>query len=269
LLRSDGTSIYITQDIYLAHLKLKDFDYDKSIYIVGNEQDLYFQQLFAVLGIIDFEVDKFKHLSYGMISLPEGKMKSREGTVVDADDMIQEIEDLAFEEVGKRYPELQKEEKQYRANIIGMAALRFFILKYNPKSDFVFNPKESLSFEGETGPYVQYCFARIQSIFNKSEEKIDLDINYKLLTHEKEIKLIKQLNIFPEIIEVALRIYGIHLIPQYLLTLCQLFNSFYSDCQVISENRELEKARLLLIKCVQIVIKIGLNILGIETLDEM
>ena len=268
LLRSDGTSIYITQDIYLAYLKRKDFNYDRSIYIVGNEQDLYFQQLFAVLEMIGFKEEKF-HLSYGMISLPEGKMKSREGTVVDADDILQEIEDLAFDEVDKRYPELPKEEKSYRAKIIGDAALRFFILKYNPKSDFIFNPKESLSFEGETGPYIQYCYARIQSIIDKSIEKIDLEIDFELLIHEKEIKLIKQLNIFPEIVEVSLRIYGIHLIPQYLLTLCQLFNSFYSDCQVISENKELEKARLLLIKCVQIVIKIGLKLLGIEKLEEM
>lgn len=267
LLRSDGTSIYITQDIYLAYLKRTDFDYDQSIYVVGNEQDLYFKQLFAVLELLGFK--KPDHLSYGMISLPEGKMKSREGTVVDADDIIQEIENLAFNEVEKRYPELRKEEKLRRANIIGMAALRFFILKYNPKSDFVFNPKESLSFEGETGPYVQYCYARIQSIINKSKQRIDLEINYKLLLHEKEIKLIKQLNIFPEIVEVVVRIHGIHLIPQYLLTLCQLFNSFYGECQVISEKKELEKARLLLIKCVQIIIKIGLDLLGIEKLDEM
>ena len=166
LLRSDETSIYITQDIYLAFLKKQDFDYDKSIYIVGNEQDLYFKQLFAVLEMIDFKEDKY-HLSYGMISLPEGKMKSREGTVVDADDIVEEMESLAFNEVNQRYPELSKEEKLYRAKIIGMAALKFFILKYNPKSDFIFNPKESISFEGETGPYIQYCFARIQSIINK------------------------------------------------------------------------------------------------------
>ena len=268
LLRSDGTSIYITQDIYLAYLKKKDFIYDRSIYIVGNEQDLYFQQLFAVLDMIGFKEEKF-HLSYGMISLPEGKMKSREGTIVDADDIIQEIENLAFIEVDKRYPEIAEEEKSYRAKIIGDAALRFFILKYNPKSDFIFNPKESLSFEGETGPYIQYCYARIQSIIDKSKEKIDLDIDFRLLIHEKEIKLMKQLNIFPEIVDITQRIYGIHLIPQYLLTLCQLFNSFYSDCKVISENKELEKARLLLIKCVQIVVKIGLNLLGIDTLEEM
>ena len=268
LLRSDGTSIYITQDIYLAYLKKQDFDYDKSIYIVGNEQDLYFKQLFAVLDMIGFKEDKY-HLSYGMISLPEGKMKSREGTTVDADDIIEEMENLAFGEVNERYPELLKKEKSYRAKIIGMAALKFFILKYNPKSDFIFNPKESISFEGETGPYIQYCFARIQSIINKSKEEIDLDINFELLSHEKEINLINQLNYLPEILYSAINTYGIHLIPQYLLGLSQTFNSFYSDCQVISENRELEKARLLLIKCVQIVIKIGLNILGIETLDEM
>ncbi len=170
LLRSDETSIYITQDIYLAYLKKQDFEYDTSIYIVGNEQDLYFKQLFAVLDMIGFKEDKY-HLSYGMINLPEGKMKSREGTTVDADDIIEEMENLAFEEVNKRYPELSKKEKSYRAKIIGISALKFFILKYNPKSDFIFKPKESISFEGETGPYIQYCFARIQSIINKSKLK--------------------------------------------------------------------------------------------------
>ncbi len=268
LLRSDGTSIYITQDIYLAYLKKEDFDYDESIYVVGNEQDLYFKQLFAVLEIIGFKEQKY-HLSYGMISLPEGKMKSREGTVIDADDIIEQMNNLAYKEVNKRYPSLDKGKKNKRAEIIGMAALRFFILKFNPKSDFVFNPKESISFEGETGPYIQYCYARIESIINKSNEKIDLNINFKLLNHEKELILIKQLNYFPEIIDIVVKTYGIHLIPQYLLSLCQEFNSFYGSCQVISEDKDLERARLLLIKCVQIVIKIGLNLLGIETLEEM
>ncbi len=268
LLRSDGTSIYITQDIYLAYLKKQDFNYDESIYVVGNEQDLYFKQLFAVLDLIGFIEQKY-HLSYGMISLPEGKMKSREGTVVDADDMMEEMINLAYEEVEKRYPNLPEKEKLKRANIIGMAALRFFILKFNPKSDFIFNPKESISFEGETGPYIQYCYARIQSIINKSKQKIDLTIDFDLLNHENELNLIKLLNYFPEIIDSAAQTYNIHLIPQYFLSLCQSFNSFYSTCQVISDEKDLEKARLLLIKSVQMVIKIGLNILGIETLDEM
>ena len=268
LLRKDGTSIYITQDIYLAYQKKEDFDYDRSIYVVGNEQDLYFKQLFAVLDMIGFEEDKY-HFSYGMVSLPEGKMKSREGTIVDADDVIEEIKSLAFNEVSKRYPDLSDEDKNQRADIIGKAALRFFILKFSPKSEFVFNPKDSISFEGETGPYIQYVYARIESIIEKSTIDINLDVDYSLLQHEKELALIKYLNYFPEKMEQAIRTYGIHLIPQYLLTLCQLFNSFYGACIVISEYKDLEAARLLLIKCVQIVIKTGLNLLGIKTLNKM
>ena len=268
LLRRDGTSLYATQDIYLAYLKKQDFDYDRSLYVVANEQNLYFKQLFTVLEMIGFKGDNF-HLSYGMISLPEGRMKSREGNIVEADEIIEEVLELAYKEVDKRYPSITEEEKKERANIIGMGALNFFFLKFNLKSDFVFNPKESISFEGETGPYIQYCFARIESIISKSKEKIDLEINWDLLIHETEINLIKQLNYFPEIIEQATQKYDIHLIPQYLLTLCQIFNSFYTVCTVISDNKKLEKARLLLIKCVQINIKIGLIILGIETLDKM
>jgi len=268
LLRRDGTSVYITQDIYLAFLKKQDFDYDKSIYVVGNEQDLYFKQLFAVLDLIGFKEDKY-HLSYGMVSLPEGKMKSREGIVVDADEIVEKMEMLAYEEVNERYPELSEEEKIKRANVIGMAALAFFILKFNPKSDFIFNPKESISFEGETGPYIQYCYARIESIISKSKERISSKINWALLSHHLEQNLIKQLSYFPEIVDTTAKNYSIHLIPQYLLNLCQIFNSFYSVCPVISDNKELEKARLLLIKCVQIVIKIGLDIMGIEILNKM
>ena len=268
LLRKDGTSLYVTQDIYLAYLKKQDFNYDKSLYVVANEQNLYFKQLFTVLDMIGFKGDNF-HLSYGMIHLPEGRMKSREGTIVEADEIIEEVLELAYKEVNERYPNVSEEEKKRRANIIGMGALNFFFLKFNLKSDFVFNPKESISFEGETGPYIQYCFARIESIISKSKLKIDLEINWDLLNHEAEINLIKQLNYFPEIIEHASQKYDIHLIPQYLLTLCQSFNTFYSKCPVISDVKELERARLLLIKCVQINIKIGLKILGIETLERM
>ena len=268
LMRKDGTSLYITQDIYLAYQKKEDFDYDKSIYVVANEQDLYFKQLFAVLDMIGFKEDKF-HLSYGMVYLPEGKMKSREGTIVDADNIIENMESLAYQEVNKRYPQLSENFKKERATAIGMAALTFFILKFNPKSDFVFNPKESISFEGETGPYIQYCYARIESIIAKSKKAINLNIKWDLINHEKELTLVKQLNYFPEILNSVRKNYSIHQIPQYLLTLCQAFNSFYSSCQVLSGDDELEKARLLLIKCVQIVIKIGLQILGIDVLEQM
>ncbi|MHA1498457.1 MAG: arginine--tRNA ligase [Promethearchaeota archaeon] len=268
LIRSDGTSIYITQDIYLAYLKKKDFNYDKSIYVVGDEQIQHFKWLFAILDLLGFKEDNF-HLSYGMIDLPEGKMKSREGTVVDADDIISKVEKLAFEEVNKRYPSLSEEKKEYRAKIIGMAALKFYILKFSAIKGFTFNPKESISFEGETGPYILYCIARINSIISKSGRDIDLNVNYELLNHKAELLLLKNLTYFPEIINSAENSYNIHIIPQYLLSLCQSFNSFYSSCLVISEDKELEKARLLLIKCVQVVIKIGLNILSIEYLDQM
>ena len=268
LIRRDGTSLYITQDIFLAFLKKEDYDYDRSFYVVGNEQDLYFKQLFAVLDMIGFKEDKY-HFSYGMINLPEGKMKSREGTVVDADDIITEILKLAYKEINKRYPKIKEKEKIYRAKIVGMGALKFYILKFNPKSDFIFNPKQSISFEGETGPYIQYCFARIQSIISKSKEKIDLDINWDLLKNISEQNLIKQLNYFTEKVDLTAKKNTIHLIPQYLLTLCQTFNSFYSKCPVISEDKQLERARLLLIRCVQIVIRTGLSILGIETLEKM
>ena len=268
LVRSDGTSIYITQDIYLAYKKKEDFTYDKSIYVVGDEQIQHFKWLFAILDMLGFKEDNY-HLSYGMISLPGGKMKSREGTTVDADDIIEEMETLAFSEVDKRYPNISNSEKSRRAEIIGLAALKFFILKYSAVKGFIFKPDESISFEGETGPYIQYCYARIASIILKSGIKISTDINWDLLNHENELNLMKHLTYFPEIVDSAEKTYSIHLIAQYLLTLCQAFNSFYSSCQVISDNKDLEKARLLLIKCVQVVIKIGLDILGIETLDKM
>ncbi len=268
LVRNDGTSIYITQDIYLAYKKKEDFNYDRSIYIVADEQIQHFKWLFAILDMLGFKEDNY-HLSYGMIRLPSGRMKSREGTIVDADDVIEQVENLAFEEVEKRYPNLPNSENKRRAEIIGLAALKLYILKYNPVKGFVFNPKDSISFEGETGPYIQYCYARIASIISKSSIEISPKINWNLLNHEKELFLLKQLIYFPEILDSAEKTYNIHLIAQYLLTLCQSFNSFYTSCQVISQNEELEKARLLLIYCVQIVIKIGLNILGIETLDQM
>jgi len=268
LVRSDGTSIYITQDIYLAYKKKEDFNYDKSIYVVGDEQIQHFKWLFAILDMLGFKEDNY-HLSYGMISLPGGKMKSREGTTVDADDIIEEMETLAFSEVDKRYPNISNSEKSRRAEIIGLAALKFFILKYSAVKGFIFKPDESISFEGETGPYIQYCYARIASIILKSGIKISTDINWDLLNHENELYLMKHLTYFSEIVDSAEKAYNIHLIAQYLLTLCQAFNSFYSSCQVISDNKDLEKARLLLIKCVQVVIKIGLDILGIETLDKM
>jgi len=268
LIRSDGTSIYITQDIYLAYKKKEDFNYDRSIYVVADEQNQHFKWLFAILDILGFKEDNY-HLSYGLISLPSGKMKSREGTIVDGDDVIEELETLAYKEVNQRYSDISESEKSRRAKIIGLAALKFFILKYSAVKGFIFKPDESISFEGETGPYIQYCYARIASIISKSKIQVSTNINWDLYSHKNELELIKQMTYFPEIIESAEETYNTHLIAQYLLTLCQVFNSFYSSCQVISVNKELENSRLLLIQCVQILIKIGLEILGIETLEKM
>ncbi|MEJ2248941.1 MAG: arginine--tRNA ligase, partial [Candidatus Lokiarchaeota archaeon] len=269
LLRNDGTSVYVTQDIFLAYKKKEDFNFDKSIYVVGNEQDMYFNQLFAVLDLLGFEGENY-HLSYGMIYLPSGKMKSREGTVVDADDLVEEVIHLAYDEVDKRYPNLSEEEKRERSITIGMAAIRFYILKYNPRKDFTFFPDKSISFEGETGPYIQYVYSRIESIIRKSQLEIDEDdFDASLLNSDIEYKLFSQLNYFPEIINEAIKNYDTHIIADYLLGLGQTFNSFYTLCPVISEKKELEKARLVLIKCVQTIIKIGLNVLGIKVLENM
>ena len=217
LIRSDGTTIYITQDIYLAYKKKEDFNYDRSIYVVGDPQNQHFKWLFAILDMLGFKEDNY-HLSYGMISLPSGKMKSREGTVVDGDDVIEEVENLALVEVNKRYSDISESEKSRRAKIIGLAALKFFILKYSAVKGFVFKPDESISFEGETGPYIQYCYARIASIISKSEIEVSTNINWDLLIHKNELDLIKQMTYFPEIVDSAEETYNIHLITQYLLS---------------------------------------------------
>ena len=268
LLRDDGTSLYITQDIYLAKKKKEDFNYDRSIYVVASEQNTYFKQLFKVLELLGFHEEMY-HLSYGMIYLPEGKMKSREGQTVDADDVLDKVEVLANNEVSKRYNNLGTEEIERRSKIIGLAALRFYILKYDPKKDFVYYPNESISFEGDTGPYVQYVYARIQSIINKAEVKITPDIDFSLFKHKTEQDLIFNLYQFPEIVKEAAEFYKPHLICQFLLNLSQEFNSFYVNCPVVSSETELKKARLFLISCIQIIIKIGLSLLGIEILEQM
>ncbi|MCB1084452.1 MAG: arginine--tRNA ligase, partial [Simkania sp.] len=170
LLRSDGTSVYITQDINMAHLRYQDFSFDEMIYIVGNEQEYHFKVLFELFRMLGWSFgESCRHFSYGMIELPEGKMKSREGNVIDTDDLIKTVDGLAYEAVKERYEDLDEAEMNERAQAISTGAIRFFFLKFDPLKNFVFNPKESLSFEGETGPYVQYTHARISSILRKSD----------------------------------------------------------------------------------------------------
>jgi arginyl-tRNA synthetase len=267
LQRKDGTSIYITQDMYLAKKRYDDFKMDKLLYVVGSEQDYHFKTLFEIFKILDYKFkDACHHLSYGMIFLPEGKMKSREGTVVDADTFRLEVINDAKKELKQRYG-LSEIELNKRAEIIGMGALKFFILKYDSKKDMVYNPKESLSFSGETGPYIQYNYARIQSIFRKTNTKPNL--NSKNLTHDLERELIKKLFEYKEVTIKASIEYRPNLIANYLLDLAQTSTKYYHDVQIINEDKEIEASRLYLLEKVALTIKDGLSLLGINVLDEM
>jgi arginyl-tRNA synthetase len=270
LLRPDGTSVYITQDIYLAEAKFEDFKYDRSIYVVGNEQNYHFKVLFELFNRLKYPFAKScYHLSYGMISLPEGRMKSREGTVVDADDLLNNMIDLSKVEIRKRYSDLGEKEVEKRATAIGMGALRFFILRYDPVRDFIFNPEESISFEGETGPYVQYTYARIQSIFRKFGKKLALEADYSLLSHKHEHNIITLLGEYPKVVSEATERYRPSSVCRYLLDLCQSLNEYYHECPILKERKELRNARLHLIERVAQVIENGLDLLEIKVLDEM
>ena len=268
LIRADGTSIYMTQDIYLAKKKHDDYDFDSSVYVVGSEQNLHFRQLFKILELLGYAwAKKCYHLSYGMVFLPEGKMKSREGTVVDADNIIEEMKNLAKDEIKKRF-DLNEKELEKRAEIIVMGALKFFLLKTDAGKDMTYDPKESISFEGETGPYVQYTYARICSIIRKHAEKIDNKIDYKVF-NDKELELIKQISNFKKTVESAAENYRPNIICRYLLDLSQSFNEYYHKYPVLKEEEEIKKARLLLISNIRQVLEIGLGLLGIEAPEEM
>ncbi|MBN1502773.1 arginine--tRNA ligase [Candidatus Woesearchaeota archaeon] len=270
VLRADGTSIYITQDLVLAKIRYGDYKMDKMIYIVGNEHIHHFKVLFKIFEILKYPFAKdCYHLAYGMIYLPEGKMKSREGKVVDADNLADNIHEMAKKEIKKRYKELSTSEIDKRAEEIGMGAIKFFILKYDPMKDFIFNPKESLSFEGETGPYVQYTHARASSILRKHKKQVVKNVDFSLLRTEEERAILGLLEQFPSLIEKSAENYKPSLIANYLIDLSQKFNEYYHKHQVIQEDKELEKARILLVCCVKQVLKIGLELLGIEALEVM
>ncbi|MBD3202860.1 arginine--tRNA ligase [Candidatus Woesearchaeota archaeon] len=270
VLRADGTSIYITQDLVLADLRYKDYKMDKMIYIVGNEQIYHFKVLFEIFKKLKYPfADDCYHLAYGMIYLPEGKMKSRQGKVVDADNLADEMHKLAKIEVKKRNKNLSEKEIEKRAEQIGMSAIKFYILKYDPMKDFTYNQKESISFEGETGPYIQYTYARIKSILKKYKKNLSKEFNPKLLIKKQEKELIKYLSNFPETVKKSTKEYKPSIISRYLLDLCQSFNNYYHIHRILSEKKELTKSRIILIYAVSIVIKQGLNILGIEALNEM
>ena len=269
LLRGDGTSIYMTQDLYLAKLKFKDFEYDRSIYVVASEQNLHFQQLFKIFELLEYDWAKgCYHLSYGMVNLPSGKMKSREGTVVDADDLLDEVESLCEAEIKKRHPELPEAQITKRAKQIGLGALRFFILKQDPIKDMVYNPEESVALEGETGPYVQYAAVRIAAILRK-HGNVPETSDASLLTAPEEHLLLKLVAKFPEVVSTAARQYKPSHIAHYLIELTQAFNSFYHVHQVLQAEPKLRDARLQLCLTVRQVLENGLGLLNIEVPEEM
>ena len=272
LLRADGSSIYITQDIFLAKKKFEDFRLEESLYVVGNEQDLHFRQLFKVLEMLDFAfAKKCRHLSHGLVFLPEGKMKSREGKVVDADDLIASLEELASLELQKRYPSIEKKELEKRKSAISLSALKFFLLKIEAQRDFTFNPEESISFEGETGPYLLYTVARAKSILRKAPKSLlSGKHDLSLLVKEREKEIASLLSKFPESLQQALRNYSPHILCHFLISLSSAFNSYYHETQVLgAETPETAKARLALVKAVEIVLENALDVLGIKVLEEM
>ena len=276
LLRSDGTSVYMTQDIGTAQLRFRDYPIDKMVYVVGNEQNYHFQVLSLLLDRLGFSWGKgLVHFSYGMVELPEGKMKSREGTVVDADDLMDEMINTAretSEELGGKLNDLTAEEKAEINRIIGLGALKYFMLKVDARKNMLFNPKESIDFNGNTGPFIQYTYARTRSIERKAAEAgVNVDTaNAPESISEKECAIIRMLNEFPAIIKQAGTDYSPSGIANYTYDLAKEYNQFYHDYSILREENESVKAfRILLTRNVGKVIKTAMNILGIDVPERM
>ncbi|MDE6077510.1 MAG: arginine--tRNA ligase [Muribaculaceae bacterium] len=270
LLRADGTSVYMTQDIGTAKLRYQDFPIDKMIYVVGNEQNYHFQVLSLLLDKLGFKWGKdLTHFSYGMVELPEGKMKSREGTVVDADDLLDKMVSDAREMAADRFADMPADEAAEVARMVGLGALKYFLLKVDPKKNMLFNPKESIDFNGNTGPFLQYTYARIRSVLRKAGG-IDMDIKPKAAPNEKESTLIQKVADFKSVVEEAGRSYSPALIANYCYDLAKEYNQFYHDYSILKEeNEEVKNLRLLLSAVVARTLKAGVSLLGMEMPDRM
>jgi len=276
LLRADGTSVYMTQDIGTADLRFKDYPIDKMIYVVGNEQNYHSQVLSILLDRLGFKWGKeLVHFSYGMVELPNGKMKSREGTVVDADDLMEEMVSAArrtSEELGK-FADMTENERNEIARIVGMGALKYFILKVDARKNMLFNPEESIDFNGNTGPFIQYTYARIRSIMRKAEAEgivLPTVLPDTLPLNEKEVQLIQKLNSFEAVVEQAGKDYSPSGIANYCYELTKDFNQFYHDYSILNaESGEAKTLRLALAKNVAKTIKNGMQLLGIEVPERM
>ena len=274
LLRSDGTSVYMTQDIGTAEMRFQDYPIDKMIYVVGNEQNYHFQVLSILLDRLGFKWGKeLTHFSYGMVELPNGKMKSREGTVVDADDLMQLMIDDALKtsmELGK-FADMSEEERNEIARIVGMGALKYFILKVDARKNMLFNPEESIDFNGNTGPFIQYTHARIRSILRKADGlNSTANMNTATELSDKEIELIQKMSEFGAAVEQAGKDYSPSGIANYCYELTKVFNQFYHDYSILNEPDEQKKiVRLVLAKNVAKIIKNGMSLLGIEVPERM
>ena len=274
LLRSDGTSVYMTQDIGTAKLRFQDYPIDQMIYVVGNEQNYHFQVLSILLDKLGFKWGKdLVHFSYGMVELPNGKMKSREGTVVDADDLMQLMVDDALktsQELGK-FNDMTDEERKEIARIVGMGALKYFILKVDARKNMLFNPEESIDFNGNTGPFIQYTYARIRSILRKAEAEGLVAKTYDSINlNEKEIALIQKMSEYGAAVAQAGKDYSPSGIANYCYELTKAFNQFYHDYSILgAETQELKQLRLALAKNVAKTIKNGMSLLGIEVPERM
>ena len=274
LLRSDGTSVYMTQDIGTAEMRFQDYPIDKMIYVVGNEQNYHFQVLSILLDRLGFKWGKeLTHFSYGMVELPNGKMKSREGTVVDADDLMQLMVEDAYKtsmELGK-FDDMTEEERREIARIVGMGALKYFILKVDARKNMLFNPEESIDFNGNTGPFIQYTYARIRSILRKASSLTSIiSLSSTTSLNDKEVELIQKMNEFGAAVEQAGKDYSPSGIANYCYELTKVFNQFYHDYSILNEPDEQKKAvRLVIARNVAKIIKSGMNLLGIEVPERM
>lgn len=275
LLRSDGTSVYMTQDIGTAKMRFDDYPIDTMIYVVGNEQEHHFKVLSILLDKLGYEFGKgLVHFSYGMVELPDGKMKSREGTVVDADDLMAEMIETAREtsnELGK-LDGYTAEEAEEVSRMVGLGALKYFILKVDPRRNMTFNPEESIDFNGNTGPFIQYTHARIQSVLRKAaEQKIEIPAKIgEVELSEKEEGMVQMLSDFTQVIAQAAEEYNVSLVANYVYDLVKEYNQFYHDFSILREENEALKAfRLMLSKNVALTIKKGMLLLGIDVPDRM
>ena len=270
LLRADGTSVYMTQDIGTAKLRYQDYPIDKMIYVVGNEQNYHFQVLSLLLDRLGFKWGKdLTHFSYGMVELPEGKMKSREGTVVDADDLIDTMVSGAAEMSADRLGEMSKEEAAEVARMVGLGALKYFLLKVDPKKNMLFNPKESIDFNGNTGPFIQYTYARINSVIRKAGD-FNPEATPKAEPNQKESTLVQKVADFPSVVAEAGRNYSPAVIANYAYDLAKEYNQFYHDYSILrEENKEVRDLRLLISYVVARTLKSAMALLGIEMPERM